>query len=133
MRLTDRLSAAVRVPDNRAASIIPHSFHFFPTFSLSNKDETVPQRAILRPKDFAFVLERSLNESSVSSDRLSSSDFYGCKFEHGLRNPVACSCRWNFELLATLAIKCLFFSWLLYGGCYMEWWIGDKILSEISK
>lgn len=58
MRLTDRLSAAVHVPDNRAASIIPHFFHFFPTSSLSNKDETLPQRAVLRPKGLAFVLTR---------------------------------------------------------------------------
>lgn len=53
MRPMDRLSAAVHVPDNRAASIIPHSYHFFPTSSpssLSNKDENLRWRAVLRPR-----------------------------------------------------------------------------------
>lgn len=120
MRPKDRLSAAVHVPDNRAASIIP-----LPTAASLTPLPPPPShrpRSVIKTKLYGIaVASRSASpETSVlvekevwttrsqPSDGLSSSDFYGCKFEHGLRKPVARSCRRNSELLATF--RCNVFS-----------------------
>lgn len=84
MRPTDRLSAAVHVPDNRAASIIPHSFHFFPTSSP-------------RPR---LVIKTKLYRSELSYDRVARTSSWP-----GKKSERVESAEWRIILVGFLRMQ----------------------------
>lgn len=109
-------------------SLITELHQSSPTPAISSQ----PPRLVIKTKLVASLSydreglrpgrERSLNESSLSCDGLSSLDFYGCKFEHGLRKPVARSCKRAPRVIGD--VPCPFFS------LGITWWsvaaTGDK-------